>query len=91
MHLVYAVFLALGFGLGIFALDDDVDVLLGMGLARLPDGNVNSFAVAAELDRFLDPDLFLLVAVLAHEGLQDFLAHTLLGGVPALRDPVDEI
>jgi len=55
--------------LGVFTLDDDVDVLLGVRFSRLPDGDVDRFSVAAELDRLLDPDLFLLVTVLTHEGL----------------------
>ena len=69
MHLVHAVFFALCLGLGVFTLDDDVDVLLGVRFSRLPDGDVDRFSVAAELDRLLDPDLLLLVTVLTHEGL----------------------
>lgn len=69
MHLVHAVFLALCLGLGVFTLDDDVDVLLGVRFSRLLDGDVDRFSVAAELDRLLDPDLLLLVTVLTHEGL----------------------
>lgn len=91
MHLVHAVFLALCLGLGVFALDDDVDVLLGVGLVGFPYGDIDRLAVAAKFNRLLDPDLLLLVAVLTNEGLQDFLAHTLLGGVPALCHTVDEV
>lgn len=67
--MIYAVFFAFGLGLGVFALDDDVDVFLGVRFSRLPDGDVDRFSVAAELDRLLDLDLLLLVTVLTHEGL----------------------
>lgn len=67
--MIYAVLFAFGLGLGVFALDDDADVFLGVHFSRLPDGDVDRFSVAAELDRLLDPDLLLLVTVLTHEGL----------------------
>ncbi len=54
MHLIHAVLLASALGLGVLALDDDVDVALRVRLSGLPDG-------------VLDLDLILLVAIFAHE------------------------
>lgn len=46
---------------------------------------------AAELDRELDPDVLLVVPVLADQGLEDLLTDVLLGGVLTQGGAVDEV
>ena len=62
-----------------------------MRLSGLPDGNIHRLAIAAELDGVLDLNLILLVAVLSHERLEDFLPHALFWSVLALRGSIDEV
>src|SRR5699024_9188036 len=93
-HLIHTVLFHGRAHLGALALDEKPGgllSLLGSGETRREDDDVYADAPAPELDRELDTDVALGVAVLTYERLQDLLTDVFLGGVLPKGLAIDEV